>query len=153
MSVILASMSACSSLPSARSPATTCSWVTPAGICLLTTPSKRMLVALPRILGPIDGNVTLTTASSDDDADAQALRGAAAAEPPQGALEVLGLAVGIMSACPAGPPPGPGGPPRPARPAGPGRAGGRGALSARSCDLLLAQLGGDDLAVGLAGLA
>ena len=56
------SMSATWSWPLARRPAIAWAWVVPAGICLPTTPSNRMLVAWPRILGPITAKVTLTTA-------------------------------------------------------------------------------------------
>ena len=49
-------------LPPAE-PATACSWVTPAGSCLLTTPEKMRLVARASIFGAAMVQVTLTTAS------------------------------------------------------------------------------------------
>ena len=66
VSVIADSMSAKVSLPCARAPSTACCWVIPAGNCLLTTPSKMMLVALPSSFGPITVKTTLITPSSDD---------------------------------------------------------------------------------------
>ena len=54
------------------------------------TPSKRMLVALPRILGPTTAKVTLTTARTTT-SEQRALRPQLAGEPAHGALEVLGL--------------------------------------------------------------
>ena len=44
-------------------PATACSWVTPAGSCLLTAPEKIKLVARARIFGAATLQATLTTAS------------------------------------------------------------------------------------------
>jgi len=52
------------SCPCARSVATICACDTPGGNSLLITPSKMMLVAVPRILGPLTANTTLTTAST-----------------------------------------------------------------------------------------
>ena len=59
---IAASMSAWFVWPAARRVASACWTVTPAGICLPTTPSKMTFVALPRILGPRIAKKTLTTA-------------------------------------------------------------------------------------------
>ncbi len=110
-SVMLETMSAMRSWPLARRPATACSLVTPAGICLLTTPSKRMLVALPRILGPTTAKATLTTASSTTRMSRTRSALSMPARRRMVPLKSLALAVGITSAWPPGPPgPGPWGP-------------------------------------------
>src|ERR1035441_691335 len=57
-------MSACVLWPSRRSRATIWAWLTPAGICLLMTPEKIRLVALPSSHGPSTDSVTLTAAST-----------------------------------------------------------------------------------------
>ena len=54
-------MSASWPWPCARSSATACSLVTPAGSCLPTTPSNRTLVAAPRIFGPVTRSATEVT--------------------------------------------------------------------------------------------
>ena len=60
--VMLWSMSASCVWPLARRSVSACAWVVPAGRCEASAPSKMMLVALPRILGPMTANETLPTA-------------------------------------------------------------------------------------------
>ena len=85
-----------------------CSLVTPAGICLFTTPSKMMLVALPRILGPTTANPTLATARITIRSSSVRSSFSSPASLRMVPLKSLALAVGCVRAWPPGPPgPGP----------------------------------------------
>ena len=113
---MLASIWACCVWPAALSAATACSWVSPAGICWLTTPLKMMSVALPRIFGPTTANVTLTIAN----ATTRRILGSSGlrvlTRRRNVPLKFLGFSGGSPTP-PNGPPPGRGGGRRPAAPA------------------------------------
>ena len=68
------SMSATWLWPAARRPASIWAWVSPAGNCLPTRPSKRMFVALPSSFGPSTLPATLTIAERDHEQDAPRAR-------------------------------------------------------------------------------
>ena len=115
--------------PWARSSAIACAFVVPAGSCLPTTPSNRTFVASPRIFGPLTVKATEVTPSVDRDRELDALGPQPGEQPPQ-------RRPGSPWLRSAGAPP----PPSASRP-----------VARRcSCGGLLAELGDDDLAVGIA---
>ena len=119
------------------------------------TPCTMTLVALPRILGAITSSVTLVTARMSTADDAEALGAQPRREPAGRVLEVLRPLERHAGRAPAAAEPAPGVLGRRLDDfLGRRRAPRRSCRSSRcgSCRLLLAELGGDDLGVGRAGL-
>ena len=143
---IVDTMDASCSWPWARSPATTCSCVTPVGNWRLMTPSKMRSVASPRIFGPMTANSDADDREHDDDGDARPLGAKAPEQPPRRrrGSPWTWPAAGPCP-CPSCRPAGPVGPPVvPAE-----RARAAGVARAAHAGFRLGQLRVDDLAVGL----